>query len=62
MRIWFEKGIKAKPKTYELEKLFSPFAFTSGLSSNSQSADKYNNDMRLLSKFYHKYPEVKYFP
>jgi hypothetical protein len=27
MRLWFERGIKAKPAGYELMKMFSPTAF-----------------------------------
>lgn len=28
----------------------------------ADNIERYDNDMQLLSKFYKKYPEVKYFP
>lgn len=62
MRIWYERGIKAKPVGYEIQRLFSPSAFMGYPTRGSDNQDKMDNDMQLLKKFYSKYPEVKYFP
>ncbi len=62
MRLWFERGFKAKPPGYEIQKMFSPHAFLGYPGSASDIADRQVHDMQLLSKFYKKYPEVKYMP
>lgn len=62
MRLWFERGIRAKPAGYELQKMFSPNAFLGYPGRGGEEVEKQNNDMKLLSKFYRKYPEVKFFP
>jgi hypothetical protein len=62
MRIWFERGFKAKPHGYELQKMFSPNAFLGYPGRAADQRDKNESDMQLLSKFYRKYPEVRYFP
>jgi hypothetical protein len=61
MRIWFERGFRKKPDMYEITKHFSNEAFT-GYCEDDRTERHYQNDMKLLSKFYQKYPEVKYFP
>lgn len=61
MRIWFERGFKKKPEMYEITKHFSNESFT-GYQEDDRTELNYANDMKLLSKFYQKYPEVKYFP
>ena len=63
MNIWFERGIRKKPKGYEIMKMFPPHSFL-GFSANFQAPESYDikSEMHLLSKFYYKYPEVKYFP
>jgi hypothetical protein len=61
MRIWFERGFKKKPPSYELSKFFPSDAFV-GAPGRHDSTDQYKHDLSLLSKFYGKYPEVKYFP
>ncbi len=62
MRLWFERGFKAKPAGYEIQKMFSPHAFLGYPGSGTDQMDNQANDMQLLSKFYRKYPEVKYMP
>ena len=62
MRLWFERGFKAKPVGYELQKMFTPHAFLGYPGRASEQIEKQANDMQLLSKFYRKYPEVKYMP
>ncbi len=62
MRLWFERGIKAKPSGYELQKAFSPNAFLGYPGRGADNQEKQEHDMQLLAKFYRKYPEVKYFP
>jgi hypothetical protein len=62
MRLWFERGIKAKPAGYEIQKMFSPNAFLGAPGRGADQLEKNESDMQLLSKFYRKYPEVKYFP
>lgn len=47
---------------YELQKMFSPHAFLGYPGRGAEQKDRQDNDMVLLSKFYRKYPEVKYFP
>jgi hypothetical protein len=42
--------------------MFSPHAFVGYPGQASTEHDNYANDMQLLSKFYRKYPEAKYFP
>ena len=61
MRIWFERGFRKKPEMYEITKHFTNDAFT-GYMEGDMCHENYTNDMKLLSKFYQKYPEVKYFP
>jgi uncharacterized protein YoaH (UPF0181 family) len=60
--MWFERGFKAKPVAYELQKMFTPTAFLGYPGRASELKEKHDNDMQLLSKFYKKYPEVKYVP
>jgi hypothetical protein len=62
MKIWFERGFKAKPPGYELQKMFSPHAFVGCPGRGSEQLDNYASDMKLLSNFYRKYPEARYFP
>jgi hypothetical protein len=62
MRLWFERGFKAKPAGYEIIKQFQPNAFLGYPGRGSDQKDQQDHDMKLLSKFYRKYPEVKYFP
>jgi hypothetical protein len=62
MRIWFERGFKAKPQGYELQKMFQPNAFLGYPGRGAEQLSQHQNDMQLLSKFYRKYPEVRYFP
>ena len=62
MRIWFERGFKAKPTAYELQKYFSPSAFLGYPGRGAEQFEQQAHDMELLAKFYRKYPEVKYFP
>ncbi len=61
MRVWFERGFRKKSITYELEKMFPPHSFL-GFSGNITSINSETDDLKLLTKFYKKYPEVKYFP
>lgn len=42
--------------------MFSPNAFVGYPGRVSDDFDNYASDMKLLSKFYRKYPEAKYFP
>ena len=42
--------------------MFSPHAFIGYPGKGTEEIDNYANDMKLLSKFYRKYPEAKYFP
>ena len=62
MRIWFERGFKAKPVGYEIQKIFSPHAFVGYPGKGTEEIDNRSGDMKLLSNFYRKYPEAKYFP
>lgn len=62
MKVWFERGFRGKPPGYEIQKLFSPTAFMGYPGRGGEQVEKHQNDMILLSKFYKKYPEVKYFP
>ncbi len=64
MRVWYERGYRKKPPLYELTKLFTNDAFTTfaGDDMDLKTNANYDNDLELLSKFYRKYPEVKYFP
>lgn len=62
MRMLFERGFKAKPNGYELQKMFNPHAFLGFPGRGVEQSERHNNDMQLLAKFYRKYPEVKYFP
>lgn len=61
MRLLFERGMRAKPRSYLLQKMFTNEAFT-GYAGNHEGMVDHLNDMRLLSNFYKKYPEVKYLP
>lgn len=63
MNIWFERGFKRKPKAYEVTKLYPGHSFL-GFSGNYIAPESYDtkSEMQLLTKFYYKYPEVKYFP
>jgi hypothetical protein len=49
MRIWFERGFRAKPIGYELQKMFSPFAFVGYPGRSTDQMDNYSHDMKLLS-------------
>ena len=62
MRLWFERGMRAKPPGFELQKMFSPNAFLGYPGRGADMKDRQDNDLQLLAKFYRKYPEVKYFP
>lgn len=62
MRLLFERGIRAKPPGYELMKMFSPHAFLGYSGSETDKLEERKHDLQLLSKFYKKYPEVRYFP
>lgn len=43
--------------------MYSPLGFTGYVSASDDFNNKqYQDDLKLLSKFYRKYPEVKYFP
>ncbi len=42
--------------------MFSPHAFVGYPGRVSEDYDNYSHDMKLLSQFYRKYPEAKYFP
>lgn len=62
MRIWVERGFRQKSTGYELQKMFSPHAFLGYPGRAAEQRNQYENDMQLLSHFYKKYPEVRYFP
>jgi len=42
--------------------MFSPNAFLGYPGRGAEQHSQHQNDMQLLSKFYRKYPEVRYFP
>lgn len=57
----FERGFNKKPVAYELQKMYSPYSFlATGGALNEKTT--YQDDLKLMSTFYKKYPEVKYFP
>jgi len=62
MRLWFERGFRKKPLGYELMKKFPGHSFLGFAGSLPFQGGNVDSDMELLSKFYKKYPEVKYFP
>lgn len=62
MRLWFERGFLKKPRTYELQKMFPGHGFIGFSGSLPTDTNNGEDDMKLLSKFYKKYPETKYFP
>ena len=63
MRLLYERGIRSKPVGYELTKYFSPLGFVGHIGCVSHdNEERTAHDLKLLSNFYKKYPEVKYFP
>ena len=60
-KLFYERGFIAKPKLYDLNKRFPEHAFM-GYAGTHEGMKDHANDLSLLSKFYAKYPEVKYFP
>ena len=45
MRLWFERGIKAKPAGYEIQKMFSPNAFLGAPGRGADQLEKNESDM-----------------
>ena len=60
-RLLYERGFIIKPKMYDITKRFPEHAFMAE-AGRSKNVGTEQDDLNLLSKFYKKYPEVKYFP
>lgn len=45
MRLWFERGFKAKPPAYELQKMFASHAFLGNSAPMHFRTETYDNDM-----------------